>query len=184
MKFLLFLFPAFALASPEIEDAKKSVVSLIQPLISESAKKPVALSKFRVDKCPKTKINWSNVLLMRESPVLTYKFITGCDIQGEIRPKFLQTFPANLMLRNIDSYTKVETQNKITADLQTKPILNLEMREGLLSGKHKVKFEVDYQLQVDPMESGKTATKNLGGTLRILEVNGKETKISEKIVVK
>lgn len=184
MKFLLFLIPTFVYASPEIEDAKQSIKSLIQPLISESAKKPQALSKFRVDKCPKTKINWGNVLLMRETPTLTYKFTEGCDIQGEITPKFLQPFPANLMLRNIDSYSKVETKNKITADLQTKPILNLEMREGFLSGKHKVKFEVDYQLQVDPMEGQKAVTKNLGGVLRILEINGKETKISEKIMVK
>lgn len=184
MKFLLLLIPCLAFASPEIEDAKQTVQSLIQPLISGSAKKPKALSKFRVDKCPKKKINWGNVLLMRETATLTYKFQEGCDIQGEITPKFLQPFPANLELRNIDSYSKVETKNKITADLQTQPILNLEMREGVLSGKNNVKFEVDYQLQVDPMEGQKSVTKNLGGVLRILEINGKATKISTKIMVK
>lgn len=183
MKFLLLIWPVLTFASPELEDAKQSIRTLIRPLISESAIRPKGTEKFRVDKCPKKKINWGNVMLMRETTTLTYKFMNGCDIQGEITPKFLQPFPANLELRNIASYSKVVTVNKITADLQSVPIMNLEMREGVLSGKHKVKFEVDYQLQIDPMSS-KPVEKNLGGVVRILEIDGKETKISEKIMVK
>ncbi len=183
MKFLLLLFPLITHASSELEDAKRSIYSLIQPLISRNATKPLGTEKFRVDGCPKKKINWGNVLLMRETATLEYKFSTHCDIQGTISPKLLQPFPATLELRNIQSYEKIETENTISAILETKPILNLEMRKGELSGKHRVKFEVDYQVQLDPMKKDELE-KDLGGELRILELDGKKVSIKEKIRVK
>jgi hypothetical protein len=186
MKFLLFFFfSSLTLASTEVEDAKRSVRSLIQPLMAGSAKvRPKGTEKFRVDACDKTKINWMNVLMMKESATLNYKFKEGCDIQGTITPKVFSPFPANLELRNIQSYSRMTTVNKITANLETKPILNLEMREGLLSGKtSKVKFEVDYKVRINPSVE-KSRTENLGGVLRISEVNGKEVNITEKIMVK
>lgn len=186
MKFLLvLLIPAFAYASPEIEDAKRSVLALIQPLMAGSSKtRPKGTEDFRVDGCEKKKINWMDVLMMRETAKLDFKFKEGCDIQGSITPKVLQPFPANLDIRNIRSYSKVATQNTVTANLETKPILNLEMREGLLSGKKDiVKFEADYRVRISPMEK-KTVTENLGGELRISEINGKKVSIKEKILVK
>lgn len=186
MKFLLFLFiPIQAFGSPQIEDAKRSIMTLIRPLISgQSKERPKGTEKFRVDGCDKVKINWKNVLLMKDKATISYKFKEGCDIQGDIEPKVLSPFEANLDLRNIESYSRIETKNKITADLQTKPILNLEMRDGFLSGKaHKVKFEVDYGVQLNPMKK-KAIEKNLGGELRISEVDGKPVSIKEKIMVK
>lgn len=186
MKFLLvLLIPGLALASPEIEDAKRSVLALIQPLMAGNSKvRPKGTEKFRVDGCEKKKINWMDVLMMRETAKLDFKFKEGCDIQGSITPKVLQPFPANLDIRNIRSYSKVATQNTVTANLETKPILNLEMREGLLSGKKDiVKFEADYRVRISPMEK-KTVTENLGGELRISEINGKKVSITEKILVK
>lgn len=186
MKFLLvLLIPGLALASPEIEDAKRSVLALIQPLMAGTSKtRPKGTEDFRVDGCEKKKINWMDVLMMRETAKLDFKFKEGCDIQGSITPKVLQPFPANLDIRNIRSYSKVATQNTVTANLETKPILNLEMREGLLSGKKDiVKFEADYRVRISPMEQ-KTVTENLGGELRISEINGKKVSIKEKILVK
>src|SRR5687768_1539052 len=135
MKFLLvLLIPSVVFAQSEIEDAKRSIRSLIQPLMAGNAKsRPKGTEKFRVDGCEKKKIDWMGVLMMRESASLNFKFKEGCDIEGTIVPKVLQPFPANLNLRNIQSYSKIETMNKVTANLETKPILNLEMREGILS---------------------------------------------------
>ncbi len=186
MKFLLvLLIPGLAIASPEVEDAKRSVLALIQPLMAGSSKtRPKGTEDFRVDGCEKKKINWMDVLMMRETAKLDFKFKEGCDIQGSITPKVLQPFPANLDIRNIRSYSKVATQNTVTANLETRPILNLEMREGLLSGKKDiVKFEADYRVRISPMEK-KTVTENLGGELRISEINGKKVSITEKILVK
>lgn len=185
MKFLLILiFPFVASASTQTEDAKRSIRALIQPLMAGSSKaRPKGTEKFRVDQCEKFKINWMNVIMMKEKATLDYKFKEGCDIQGVVEPKILSPFPANLDLRNIESYSRIETVNKITANLETRPILNLEMREGILTGKvNKVKFEADYQVRINPMNK-KTVSENLGGELRISEINGKPVNIKEKILV-
>lgn len=185
MKYLLIaLIPTMVFASTEIEDAKRSIQSLIRPLMAGGSKaRPKGTEKFRVDGCEKKKIDWMGVLMMRESAELNFKFKEGCDIEGTIVPKVLQTFPANLNLRNIQSYSKIETMNKVTANLETKPILNLEMREGILSGKQsKVKFEADYSVQINPVED-RVVQKNLGGEIRISEINGKKVSIKEKILV-
>lgn len=189
MKYLLILLiPGITFATTSekatIEDAKRSVLSLIQPLMAGNAtKRPSGTEEFRVDGCEKKKINWMDVLMMKDTATLNFKFKEGCDIQGSITPKVLQPFPANLDIRNIRSYSRIETQNTVTANLETKPILNLEMREGVLSGKtDKVKFEADYRVRISPMEK-KTVTENLGGELRISEINGKKVSIKEKIKV-
>lgn len=189
MKYLLvLLLPGICYAStPEkqtIEDAKRSVLSLIQPLMAgNSTKRPKGTEDFRVDGCDKKKINWIDVLFMRETATLDFKFKEGCDIQGTITPKVLQPFAANLDLRNLRSYSRIETQNTVSANLETKPILNLEMRDGVLSGKGDVvKFEADYRVRISPAEK-KTLTENLGGELRISEINGKKVAIKQKIKV-
>lgn len=186
MKFLLILFcPILMAHANEIEDAKKTVQTIIQPLIGQiSTNRPDGSDKFRVDQCEKQKINWMNVLLMKEKASLYYMFKPGCDIQGHIQPKVFQPFRSVLKIRNIDSYNFLSTTSRITADIQTNPILNLAMTEGLLAGKHRIIFEADYRLQIDPMNKDNPIKKNLGGELRILEVNGKKTDIKEKILIK
>ena len=185
MKFLLiFIFPQVVLAQTPVEDAKKSIKSLIQPLTaSNSKKRPLGTEKFRIDGCEKKKIDWMGILFMKETASLHYKFGPGCDIEGTITPKLFQTFPAKLKLRNIKSYENLVTQNRITANLQTKPILNLEMTQGLLTGpKESLKFEADYSVQMNPAAEN-PVEKNLGGELRVLEINGKKSSIKEKIFV-
>lgn len=188
MKLLLILclahVAAFSHAS-EIEEAKTSVLALIQPLLSGSSEtRPKGTEKFRVDQCERYRIDWMAVLLKRADATLTYRFSTGCDIEGVIRPEILTPFPAKLKLRNLQNYTNVESINKISAMLEAQPILNLEVRNGLLSGsKSKVKFEADYRIRINAT-SGKTEPENLGGELRITEINGKKMAIKEKIMVK
>lgn len=186
MKFLLILFCPILLAhGNEIEDAKKSIRSLIQPLIGQTSnKRPQGTEKFRVDQCEKKKINWMNVILMKETVTLHYMFRPGCDIQGKITPKVFSPFPLDLNIRNIQSYNHIKTMTRITADVQDHPIMNLAMTEGLLTGKHRVKFEADYRVQIDLMNTSNPIKKNLGGELRINEINGKKTDIKEKILVK
>lgn len=182
--FWVFLLSFYTFATSEVEDAKLSIKSLITPILAgQSQTRPKGTEKFRVDTCPKKKIDWMNVLMMKEEATLDYKFKVGCDIEGTVKPKVFQAFPVNLKLRNIRSYSNVTSQNTITAQLEGKPILNLAMRSGILSGnKSHVKFEADYQVQINPM-SEKAIEKNLGGELRITEINGKKVNIKEKILV-
>lgn len=184
LMFWLLLMPFITFAGSEIEDAKLSIKSLMTPILAGQSKtRPKGTEKFRVDACPRKKIDWMKVLMMKEEATLDYKFKAGCDIEGTIKPKVFQSFPVNLKLRNIRSYSKVSSQNTITALLESKPILNIAMRSGTLSGnKSHVKFEADYQVQINPM-SDKAIDKNLGGELRISEINGKKVNIKEKILV-
>lgn len=183
----LFLLSTFSWGAntKEIEEAKKSIKTLIQPLISGTRSQVSNVSGFRLDACDKHKINWADVILMRRSVTLSYKFKTGCDIQGNITPKVLQIFPAELQVQNLGPYKKVETENKITASLEMKPVMMIEMRKGKLSGnKGEVKFEADYQIQINPIADDGPMEKDLGGELRITEIFGSKVDIKEKIRVR
>ena len=169
----------------DVKEAQISIKALIRPLIPGQNKTlPKEVKDFRVDLCEKHKVNWMNVLLMRETVTLEYKFKEGCDIQGTITPKVFTPFPSKLALKNLKSYEEIETQNKVTASIETKPLMFLEMREGKLKGKKGiVKFEADYQVRLDPMKKKDVVEENLGGEIRILEIHGKKVSIKEKIKV-
>jgi hypothetical protein len=182
---ILLTLPSWSAPTKNIQEAKQSIKALIRPLIPGTTKaRPKGTEKFRVDACEKHKINWMEVLMMKKSVTLEYEFKPGCDIQGSITPMVLKPFPAVLELRNLASYKKVESQNKITASLESRPIMNLEMREGTLFGQiGKVKFEADYSVQINPLRPKSPVHKNLGGELRITEINGLKVSINEKIMV-
>ena len=188
MNFLLaFVFLQFASATPDpaVEAARRSVEALIRPLMAASpAKKSDQAEKFRVDACEKHRINWMNVLLRKEEARLTFSFSKGCDIEGAIEPRFLQEFAANLNLRNLQNYTRIETMNTVSANLETRPMLNLQMRKGLIKGpKSMVRFEADYGVRINPTDN-EVMAENLGGELRIFEINGKKVSIKKKILVR
>ena len=185
---ILLIITQTALASPtlEVEEAKKSLIAMIRPLLANSAKKESAGPKdFRLEGCDKHKINWMNVVLMKEKAELSYVFKPACDVEGTITPKMFQSFPVNLKLRNLSSYQKIATQNKITASFESKPVMFLEMSDGELTGpKGVVKFDADYSVQLNPLNKENPVEKNLGGEIRIHSIYGKKTNIKEKILVK
>jgi hypothetical protein len=188
MKFLLIFLviqSASASSDPLVDAAQKSVEALIRPLMANSpAKRPQGAEKFRVDSCEKHQMNWMNVLLRKQDARLSFSFREGCDIDGIIEPKFLEEFSANLNLRNLQNFTRIETMNTVSANLETKPILNLKMRQGRLKGPEStVFFEADYGLRINPSET-KVLSENLGGELRILEINGRKVSLKRKIWVK
>lgn len=183
--FILLSLSLNAATQQEIDEAKRSILSLIRPLVPGSNKTlPKELGEFRVDKCEKHKIDWMGVLMMRTKAHLKYSFKEGCDIEGTITPAVFSPFPAKLKLRNLKNYTQIESQNKVNSTIESKPIMNLEMRQGLLSGqKGLVKFEADYEVQLNPVNKEKVVEKNLGGEIRISEIYGKKVTIKEKIRV-
>jgi hypothetical protein len=190
VKFLIFLIiTQTALATPtlEVEEAKKSLLAMIRPLLTNSKQiKESTLPKdFQLQGCDKHKINWMNVILMKEEAELKYVFKTGCDVEGTINPRIFRPFPVDLKLRNLASYHKISTQNTITASFESRPIMLLEMTAGELTGpKGVVKFEADYRVQLNPMNKENPVEKNLGGEIRISEIYGKKASIKEKILVK
>lgn len=170
----------------DVAEAKASIRALMAPLIPGAAqRRPKGAEKFRVDGCEKHKVNWTDVLMMRKEVVLDYKFKEGCDIQGAIRPKVLESFPAELALRNLQNYNKINSENTVRMELEAKPILKLELRSGVLTGaKGQVKFEADYSVRMNPLSPKQPVDENKGGEIRISEVFGKKVNLREKIFVK
>ena len=166
-----------------LDEARESIRALIRPLLPLSKEKKTN-SKFRIDGCKKHDIKWVEILTMREEVTLKYTFAPGCDIQGEIKPQVFRPFTSLLKVRNLASYKEAQSQNKVTASLESKPIVFIELREGLLSGTQgSVKFEADYQIRINPMNSKNPMDENLGGEIRIFEIHGKKTQIKEKIKI-
>jgi hypothetical protein len=189
MKLLLLIListQAFGANPKEIDEAKRSIKLLIAPLLPGLKTKtlPKELKNFRVDGCPKQKINWMDVLMMKSKVTLEYKFQEGCDIEGSVTPKVFADFPVNLKLRNLESYHQIEAQNKVTGSFESKPVLRLDMTEGVLTGKKgTVKFTSQYEVQIDPSKPKKLVDKNLGGEISITEIYGEKVAIKERILV-
>lgn len=174
-----------ALAKNETEEAKKSLKALIGPILQRQMKDPkAALGEFSLEKCEKHKINWMDVILMRESAALTYSFKPGCDIEGTVNPTVIRPFPVDLKLKNLHNFTRLESENKITPSIESKPLMNLAIRSARLTGiKGIVKFEADYAVRINPMKKKDMVEENLGGEIRITEIYGKSVSIKEKIKV-
>jgi hypothetical protein len=188
MYYLLFValsFHQLHASTKEIDEARSSIRSLISPLLPGPKKAVSSLLKdFRVDKCQTEKIDWADILMMRKTVTLVFTFHEGCDVQGSVQPKVFQSFPSDFKLRNLKYYDRVQNQNTVQATFESKPIMTIEMREGILYGKPgKVRFEADYQVQINPLNREKPVEKNLGGEIRITEISGQKVSIKEKIFV-
>ncbi len=169
----------------EVNEARASLRSLISPLLPGKKKISSALLKdFRVDKCQTKKIDWSQALLMQKVVTLTFKFQEGCDVEGSVEPKAFRPFPADLKLKNLKLYDRLQMMNTVNTTIESKPLMGIEMREGVLYGKSgKVKFEADYRVVLNLVNREKPIEKNLGGEIRITEIYGKKVSIKEKIFV-
>lgn len=192
MKILLFallISPAFAkpvaAQQKSVNEAIESVKALIGPLIMPGAKKVSKGAKsFTVAGCEKHKIDWMEVLMMRTKVSISYSFKPQCDIQGTIHPAVLSPFPADLKLRNLEEFTQLKTQNKVSSTIESKPVLHLDVTSGELFGpKGVVRFIANYSVRINPMSDSKKLEENLGGELMISEIYGQKVSIKEKIKV-
>jgi len=190
-EFMLIFFLSFLMlhtqAAPrqDVTTAKKSIEALIKPLIPHRAKENLnSKEKFRTDLCEKHKINWMNVLLKKEEAKLTYHFKEGCDIQGTIIPQIIESFPAELAIKNVPDFNHIKSINEIIPSLELKPILNLKMDQGILTGpKGLVKFSATYSVRINTTSKTKILDENLGGEIYISEIFGQKTSIREKIII-
>lgn len=171
-----------AYAAGESTPVRKSLMALIDPIVRKSAPtsgKPA--SEFSLRNCEKHKVNWANVLLMKETASLRYTFAQGCDIEGVIQPAILQSFPVQLKIKNLEDFNRLKADNRITASFEEKPVLNLAVRSArLISKKGEIKFEADYAVKIDLTKQKDIIHEDLGGELRILEIDGKPVLLKEK----
>jgi len=183
--FIAVVFASLSYAASETEEAKKSIRALITPILQKSVKDPKTLLKdFSVEACEKHKINWVDVIFMRKSAALVYKFKDGCDVEGTVNPTIIKPFTTDLRLKNLQNFTHLLSENKITASLEAQPVLFLAIRSAKLTGeKGVVKFDADYSVRIDPLKKDDPIQDNLGGEIRLTEIYGKAVSIKEKILV-
>jgi hypothetical protein len=185
LPFLLLPLLSSASSTKDLEEARETVTRLIGQLLQKKITTKSVLKKFSVEHCEKHKINWSDLFLSENKVSFTYAFRPGCDIEGTIYPAMIKPFAANLNLRHLEKFHRIETMNKVTGTLEAKPILTLNMTEGrLLSPQGIVRFEADYRVRLDPLQQGKDIEENLGGEIRINEIYGRKTAIKEKLIIK
>jgi hypothetical protein len=182
---LVSIISTHGFAGNETLEAKKSLRALISPLIQKtSSGKTLNVKDFSVAKCEKHKIDWMNVLLMRETVALKFTFAPGCDIEGTVFPAVIKPFTTDLKLKNLELFNHLHSENKITGTIESQPILNIAVRSAKLSGtKDVVLFEADYQVRIDPLKKDDPIAENIGGEIRISEINGKKVSVKEKIKI-
>jgi hypothetical protein len=193
MKFILFLALSICftpLEASEVEDVRQSLKALLNSILQKSNKRPTQaaakslLKEFSVENCENQKINWMDVILMKESATLTYTFRQGCDVEGTIRPAILKTFPTDLKLKNLQSFTRLQSENRINYSIESMPVMNLEIRSATLSSKRgKILFEADYGVRINPLKNENPVEENLGGQVWITEIFGKKVSIKANIKV-
>jgi hypothetical protein len=185
LAFALIAIGLNAFGSSEVEGVKQSLKALVKPILQKTGSDNNPAKDFSVEKCEKYKINWMDVILMRKSATMTYTFQPGCDIEGTVTPKVFVPFNTDFKLKNLQDFTHLLSENKITASLESEPLMNLEIRKAKLSGtKGVIKFEADYSVKIDPLNKTKPIKENKGGEIRITEIYGKAVSIKEKITIK
>jgi hypothetical protein len=190
MKTIFIIFVLFisqrVFAANDLSPTKEALKVLIQMLLKNTQNNERSTNhQFSTSKCEKYQINWMEVLLMKDSSSITFTFKDGCDIEGVVRPRVLAPFPINLKLKNLQDFHSLKSENKITSTLEEKPILNLEIRSAILSSsKGSILFEADYSVRINPLKKKDMIEENIGGEIRLLEIDGKKVKIIEKIMLK
>lgn len=182
---LLMMISSSLMASSEKAQAKQSLQALISPLLQKKiVSSKISTKDFSVAQCEKHKINWMNVLLMREVVALKFTFAKGCDIEGTIYPAVLKPFSTDLKLKNLENFNRLRSENKITSTIESEPILTIAIRSAKLTGpKGDVLFEADYQVRIDPLKKDDPIAENLGGEIRISEIYGKKVSVKEKVKI-
>ncbi len=184
MNYLLALMlPVLALSKTEVDETRASIAALIRPLMA-SSKAPVTEGELRFDTCEKHKIDWPALVFRQRPTVIEFTFREGCDIQGKITPQIFRPFLIDLKLKGLERFDRIQATGTMSAELEARAILKLQLREGLLTGKNaRARFESDYSVRPNIGENG-TQMENLGGELRISEINGKMISLKEKILVR
>lgn len=146
-------------------------LSIIENLLHK--KKPSKDIKFNISKCDIQKQKWLMLLLTKQSFKETVKFKKDCDTEGSFTPEMEKPFLVNLKLRNTKSYTNTTFKLLINLSYDPTPNITLSMKEGELKNKtDKIEFTANYSIDIDPL-SKDIIKKDKGGTLKIININGK-----------
>lgn len=173
------------------EASSQQIQSLIKDVYTElflglvSKSKNRNLGKFTTAKCQGNYMEWAKLLLRGiETLPIKYWFAKGCSLEGRFKAILGGQFPVKFKVRDIkevheaDFLVKINSKinmqkNVVIADFEV-PKMNLKGPKlaALISARYKIEYFLTGKL-----------SKNYGGQIQILNVNGKNIYQTEDVYI-
>lgn len=154
----------------KLEETKRVLKTLL-PFQKKGTK-----NTFLIDKCKIDKSKWMLLLIAKQPFTEKVMFNRGCHIQGQYTAKMGVPFPTSFKLQKLENFNHVNFNFLIQLVYEPIPMIKVFMQNGILSGKKdKIKFELDYAAEIDPL-SKEFIKKDFGGKITIKAINDKKIK--------
>lgn len=164
--FLLFFPTSFA---------HEKQMAAIEKLFSifDPVKKAKAKEVFSVESCKIPQKKLMELALMRRPVTASFKFMKGCDVEGEVELHVAKPFPVFLKVRNLEKYTSVKFNSTLNVGSVGEGVgYKIDLNEGnLLGQKSSVLFSGVYNYVLTLGEATKPAAEQ-GGELKITSIDG------------
>lgn len=162
--------------------AQEKQMAAIEKLfaIFDPIKKGNSKQVFTVESCKIPQKTLLELALLRKPVKASFKFMKGCDVEGEVELHVAKPFPVSLKVRNLDIYTTVKFNATLSVGGVDQGVgYKIELNEGNLVGpKSNVLFTGVYNYIVSIGETNKPGTDQ-GGELTILSIDGKAVRFTK-----
>lgn len=169
---------------PGVEEATEEFLA-IQNLMKvlNFDKEGINQGQFKVHHCDPQPKTWVSAALTKKSITKSYKFNENCDVTGSFTASFLQEFPVNFQLRNLQDFHHTAMMVKMAIKQSVKSIrYRFDVREGkLTSPKKKIEFKVEYEVDINPL-TGSTIYDTQEGTITITKIDDKVVTITKPLI--
>jgi hypothetical protein len=177
---MIFIF-IFSLLVPS-SFAQDKQMAAIEKLfaIFDPIKKGTSKQVFTVESCKIPQKTLLELALLRKPVKASFKFMKGCDVEGEVELHVAKPFPVSLKVRNLDKYSHVKFNSTLNVGNVNQGVgYKIELTEGNLSEpKSSVLFTGVYNYIVAIGETNKPGTEQ-GGELTILSIDGKAIRFTK-----
>ncbi len=164
--------------------AQDKEMAAIEKLFSifDPVKKGNVKSVFTVDACKIPQKKLMELALLRQPVKTSFKFMKGCDVEGEVELHVSKPFPVTLKVRNLDKYTQVKFNSTLSVGSVDQGVgYKVELNDGNLVGsKSSVLFKGVYNYIISLGETNKSDTQD-GGELTIHSIDGKKVTFTKLI---
>lgn len=150
--------------------AVEKLFSIFDPVKTKKGKQV-----FTVDACKIPQKKLMELTLLRKPVKASFKFMKGCDVQGEVELQVTKPFPVHLKVRNLEKYTNVTFNSTLSVGTVDEGIgYKVELNDGNLSSSaSSVLFRGFYHYIVSLGDSAK-GPKSEAGEIFIDSIDGEK----------
>ncbi len=169
---------------PGAEEATESFVA-IQNLLKVLTfdKEGVNQGQFKVHHCDSQPKTWVMAAFTKKTVNKSYTFNEKCDVTGNFTASFMEEFPVNFQLRNLQEFNHTTMMVKMAIKQSVKTIrYRFDVRDGkLTSPQKKIEFKVEYEVDINPL-TGSTIYDTQDGTITITKIDDKVVTITKPLI--